>query len=289
MSERIERQWKNQKLQRTHKQRFAWMKKVEIELDFIANLPEVKSFSSEAINRIEYFRNRHVLVMPRIADDGQWLLDPFGKPKYRHLPPLLVAPLLLSDAEISPIAAYHVREAMEGAYGPENHAIFLGMEWLKETPRFVATVLLHEIGHAMQAEQEGRILIRLAKPRDKVKRFEEELKMWLFDCRLVGLMGGAELRGRVETTARNICLGWEKGEQFGIVVGPNSLLDLCYGSVHNERAVGLRTTRYMIFCELIALQMFHGPLAQIHQLALIERVHGSAYQVQDNAIKELHL
>lgn len=285
MFQRIKRWCKNLWLATSYGDRLAWIKEVMVQIEAIGDCSEVRTRLPEADERIGYLRERNVMAMPRIDVCDQLVLDYFTESKAEHLPPLLVFPILHSDARISPVAAYLQEYAQPGSYSSRMHMLVLGMDE-KETPRFMATTLLHEIGHAMVAEKEGRILCPLA-PRDERTRLEEELRMWQFDYQLAGFLGGEELRRYMELTAHEIIQGWVRGSPFHLKVGTSTPLDLCYGTISEQGSLGRRTVMYMRYCELIALRIFYGPLAHEHQLAFIASICQKSYKKQKDYIQSI--
>ena len=266
----IKRWWRNAKLQNTYKDRLVWTNQVLKQVESITESSKVKGHLPEAAERTEYLRARTTIVMPKIDASDQLIVDYFTDSADKNHSPLLVFPMLTSDACINPTAVYLRRHAQPGSYSPNNHMVVLGMDE-GETLDYMASTLIHETGHAMAAEREGRIL-NSATARDEDARLEEELKMWLFDLRLAGFLGGEGLRHQIEVTAAKICQGWSGGIPFLMRVEASSPLDLCYGPAGSKRA-GARTILYMHYCELIALHMFWGPVvAHQQQLLLIDRI-----------------
>lgn len=282
MFARIGRWWRNIRLKASYISRLSWLEGVMAQVEEIANSANVKAGLPDVAERVAYLQEHAVMGMPRIDESGQLRVDYFTE--CRANPPLLIFPILRSDASISPVAAYLREHAQPASYSPHGHMIILGMDE-KETFRFQATSVLHETGHALYAQKEGRILTP-PQPRDERIRLEEELLMWHFDCRLAIFLGGQELKGHMDTTVQQIIQGWVTNSPFQVRVGATTPLDLCYGPVTDQGRCGARTVLYMRYCELIALHIFYGPLAaQENQLSLIASFVGENWKKQKELLK----
>lgn len=152
----------------------------------------------------------------------------------------------------------------------------------------MATTLLHEVGHAMMAEKDKRILSGSIS-RDKQVRLKEELKMWLFDCHLVGLLGGKQLRCQINSTIEKVIQKWKHGSPVQVTTADGVPLDLCYGNVPEKGSLGRRAMLYMRYCELIALNNYLPPdIAYQQQLIIIDNICQKSYKNQEVVIDSLN-
>ncbi len=284
MFARIRRWWRNVKLKKSYEARCGWLEMVMREAIAIVESDEVKTHLPEAVERFEYIRTRGVIAVPVIGDLDELILQSSGEPETNDLPPLLIFPMLRGDGSISNVGAYFEDTVGAGAYASRGHTIILNMN-TNETSRYMGSALLHEAGHAMAAENEGRIL-KSPGPWDEKLRMEEELRMWHFDCRLVGFLGGEKFRLETEIAAQRIIPDLAAGIHQ-IKLGADWPLDLCYGPADNQQAVSGRAALYGVYCQLIALHMYMGPVvAHEYQLALLRHIHqGSMVKQREGILK----
>ena len=286
MFAKLRQWWKNAKLGITYQDRLDWVGQVMTEIDKISTHPEVMAHLPEALERIKYLRNRNAIVLPSIIESDQLVLGHFTNSKSEHLTPLMIFPIIHSDSRISPIADYYRKHAQPGSYSPEGHLVVLGMDE-QETLRFMATTLLHEVGHAMIVEKNERILSK-STVRDKQTRLKEELEMWLFDCRLAGFLGGEQLRSQINSTVEKIIQQWKKRSPVQVTIEDGAPLDLCYGAIPKKGSLGRRAMLYIRYCELVALNDYLPPdIAYQQQLLIIDTICQETYKNQEDIIGNL--
>lgn len=237
----------------------------------MAELPEVKAFLPEAKERLEYLFARSSIVMPIIDQTDELAYHVMTESQVSHLAPLLVYPTLPYDTCIEAFLAWVQGASYTAKYSAIDHTIFFNME-SGETDRFMASTLLHEVGHAIAAEKEGRILGDVML-RSEEARMEEELKMWLFDCHLAMLIGGESFRKQIGAEVQEILPRLAKGN-FSFVPRSGQALDVCYGPLPTDKASSGRTNYYAVYCMLVALHMrFKPQIAYSYQLDLIKHIH----------------
>lgn len=154
--------------------------------------------------------------------------------------------MIQKDASMGPIAEY-IAKTEFSAYGSSYHYIILNINSY-ETDWFLATAILHEIGHAQAAEKENRVFFKADRTNDK--RVQEEMRLWEFDCQVMSSIGGKDF---INTT--DLCLDKiaHIAKNFPIATirfgsGFGSPMDYCYGHCSDERAVKNRDTTYSIYC-----------------------------------------
>jgi hypothetical protein len=203
-----------------------------------------------------------------------------------NLAPLRIFPIFSDDFRIDRWAAYIQDRVKIASYSPGDHMILLNIDSC-ETHRFMASSLLHEVGHACAAEKERRILSS-AGPRDEIGRLEEELRMWHFDVRLAMLIGGEKLRFKIDAAVREIVQQLSVKGSYLIKLGVGQSLDLCYGPALSNEASLKREYFYAVYCGLIALHEYLGPqLAHEPQLAIIRQIHQEFYKKDKDYIQSL--
>lgn len=267
----IRRLWRNIRLFLSYGKRAAWLEKVMEEVWRIGNHPGVRQSLPEAAKRLEYLEKRSSTWVPTIGASNQWTWFDLTDPKEGDLPSLAIMLMMATDRAIDKVAAYAYDRGF-ASYNASWHMITLKVDRI-ETPRFWAYGLIHEVGHSIAAEEEGRILEKAKSRGNTRERLEEELRMWRFDYELALILGGLEFQGHMEASIAKACTrlqqgifnfgaeGWEMG----------SLLDLVYGPAPNEEAVARRAFLCAIYCELIALdRLFPQPLSYDYQLACMK-------------------
>lgn len=276
MFSHIGRWLKNGSLLLTYSRRIAWLNRVMQHLKKMVANPEVRMHLPEAVERFEYLQQRQALVLPHLDPSGDLVLSDQlvfnDKQAECQLPPLLIFPMLPGDAHLGRMGSYYHQAAGLGSYSAAGHLIILRMR-SGETGRFMASTLLHEVGHAIAAER-GERSGRPGNFRHDREKLEEELQMWHFDCRLAGWLGGESFRAQTEARAREITQRLAAGiYQLGLV-GDGIALDACYGPAVDKKTADGRAMLYSVQCELIALHMYYGPyVAHEYQLALMEYAH----------------
>ncbi len=236
-------------------------KKLELifwHLNDIGRFLEAKSLLPEAIDRLSYFVT-YGMISTYVIDEATQM--PILKDVQRVTPketiekfapevigqaPIHIFPFLQSDALIHPRVADVIKRTNNATYSPAQDCVFLNLESL-ETERFMATSLLHEMGHGLL-------------------RLEEELKMWIFDCRLAQALGGVKLKREIGKTIADITRPGLAGTTKGFRPGIGKPLDLCYRSVSGKEERGGRDKLYWTFCQILAAQQRMDPIRSRQRL-----------------------
>ncbi len=220
---------------------------------------------SEAVERLDYLYPRAIIVDPYIDPSTKEIMasEEYPAGHQEGFVPLRILPLFKSDANLDPEMASHVAHTQYANYCCVTHQITLNVDAV-ETRTFLATSLLHELGHAQLAEKESRI--GDASPRNPFDRLQEELKMWLFDCRLAQATGGRKLEREINKTIAQYLARPNYKPQPGV----GKPLDYCYRPVADKQAQGFRDNIYLVFCGLIAAKRRLKPNeAHYRQLQII--------------------
>lgn len=264
-------------------------KKLELilwHLDDIGKFLSRKSLFPEAIDRLCYFAT-YGMIGTYVVDEAtknctfKDIQPIIPQEKRQSVPglmdqdPLCIFPFVNSDAAIHPNVAMAMRRISGAAYSPAQDCIFLNLEHM-ETDRYMATSILHEAGHAIKASEQDR----LYKPSNRPvqERVQEELEMWLFDCKLAQTLGGDKLRREMHQTIAEITKPGAAGTIQGFRPGIGKSLDLCYRPVAGREERGGRDKLYWTFCQLLAAQRLPDPVSSHQrQLEVMKAVCGRYY------------
>lgn len=233
----------------------------------MSHLVYMEGFGScpEALNRLEYLYPRATIVTPYVDSSTKKIvaLEEHPAGHQEGFVPLRILPLFKSDASLDQEMASHVERTRYANYCCVTHQITLNVD-AAETRLFIATSLLHELGHAQLAEKERRI--GDTSVRNPFDRLQEELKMWLFDCRLAQAMGGRKLEREINKTIAQYAARPSYKPQPGV----GKPLDYCYRPVADKQARGFRDSMYLVFCGLISAKRYLKPdEAHYRQLQII--------------------
>ncbi len=270
MFQGMKRRWINSKLYAMENDRLKYVESTMILVKDMVAFPVVRAILPEAIERTDYLLSHSSIVSPMLIGNNDVELIRLSVPANNDLVQLSIFPFFSKDALLSSDMEYCRERIGFAVYAPQNHMIILNTETF-ETPRFMASTMLHEAGHAIVAEKEGRNN-NFAKRTEK-ERLQEELRMWHFDCKLAFLLGGAYYQKEIGKAVTSVLSARRAGILFHVqTLGPRIgwPLDLCYGSTLSPYAIKNREFLWAIFCELIASDMGLGSDAHSYQIKLVE-------------------
>lgn len=220
----------------------------------IKDLPEFEKrlkFLEESKMLIYCLQNRS---FSPINYDGADLLQRFAAREGGDSEKAIIFCLLFTeDAEADSVCAYYAKRVIGTAYGSEGNIIIINLD-CDETTTCIAACILHELGHAKLASEQGRVFKQNTLPDDK--RMEEELELWEFDAKLAYLIGGTQYRYEFDLLARQLQLFWANIGKDINWTGKGKLLDFCFGEAETEAAKKQRDTTLSYYCYLLAANRY---------------------------------
>lgn len=269
MFQKLRRWWNNRNLRATYGERIGGIECAFEQVKIITELAVVRQFLPEAVQRFDYLLNNGVILGPYITEGNHLAMTPVGafteKPNKQYLG---LHWIWRGDKDI-PMDNHQrlIKRTPWAMYAPEIHCVFLNGDH-QETDRFCGSILLHEIGHAMLAQEEGRAHYRPTFYEIR-STLEEELVMWKFDCHLALLLGGDEFHAEMEAAIARVLQRIAGGTPpTTFMVESGAPLDLCYGPIKGNLATSRRDSCFTVYCNLIALSRIFMPTIA-HELQLL--------------------
>lgn len=148
-----------------------------------ADTVAVISGDEEAAKYLDFLRGRHALGVPMPGNNNLYLIDRDLGRKPEDC--VFVAPLLEQDKErLGPNDSRHdlFSSSHAGRYSEESHMLYLNPD--EHGPLVMGIIALHELKHAYMD------LIEQPDRSAENQTWEEEKDAWVFECRLMELLGG---------------------------------------------------------------------------------------------------
>lgn len=249
----------------------------------------------EAQERFLYLSEQGELALPTEPEDPDKALEivgPLVPEAFRFIPApnrprgFALYPLVPADVQYGTAFAYYVECVEFANYGPQANLVAMNMA-ADESPRFLAFCLLHEIGHAMAAEREGRVFQKGSRPTDV--RLQEELRMWTFDALLAEILGG-------ETYVRAVNDFVEDIRRFGgqralcppsLIEGRGVVLDISFGPAPSDAARRKRDRTFSVYALLSFADYSLCPADALrYKLDVIADAHRGSFERSERLLKK---
>lgn len=236
-----------------------------------------------ATARIQYFekiQQELSLVEPFLITDEQEYC-PENDPLRGKIRLYIIHP---SDSKLGACWKYCCDRIDHAAYGAYNHMILINSGTLETRP-FLSLALIHEVGHAQFAEEEGRV--NKKEPRFDHERIAEELKNWEYDKALVWTLGGKPLRTVAEKVIKQMHHRlWQRFNKSRDAGAGRAL-----SPVFGPPPPALRHSRdltFWIYCALAACDRFEEDevTARMCKLAIMRSLHAEEFHREKRLILE---
>lgn len=198
--------------------------------------------------------------------------------------PLFMWPLFEGDEQWDKTAAYCVKRVRLGAYGPRSNIIFLKMDFL-ETPLFLGSVFLHELGHAYAAHLQGRVGVEYTQPHKE--RIAEEVEMWTIDARMARDLGGQPYRLALDEGVKAVREEFKQPEP-GWWTGKGVALHHFFGEPPaDELTLAVRDLTFKVFCYFSAFDLLpSSDCARAKKFTFLEQLSAADHRRERMLIEE---
>lgn len=234
----------------TNHDRLGAFKTLMEELARIDQIPAVRAFLPEYEQRIGALKDFYLLT-PFCNGDGNLQFDMFWAPSESITPASLkIYPYFPEDAKLHSVLSKSgiVNGLSYAVYNRPNHQIFFNI-FAKETLRFVASVFVHELGHALVSKRSGMALSKAEDPLEK--RIAEEVVMRTFDYKFALAIGGPAYTELFEKGVYRTKKVRERDPmKTPKFAGTGTALDLCFGPPPTELGKHYRDSLFQLYCEL---------------------------------------
>ncbi len=186
---------------------------------------------------------------------------------------IILYPMFPEDAQYGKLARHYTKRVSYASYGCRSNTITINMSFSsKETPRFLAHLFIHELGHAEAAKKEGRLFSKSLKPPNE--RLREETDMWTVDYRLMLAIGGSDYREAAKKMAVEIHQWCCKNRKCPDYRGRGIALKHCFGDLSDIDSNKERDRTFFYYCYLMFVDYcFDREKAKEIKLQIIQEIH----------------